>query len=780
MTILAKHNGVSLKDHSNSVALRAKEIATSLLSGTELKKQFGPQYSTESVITACFVAGLLHDIGKAVPYFQDYITKTEDASAEPDELVDAVTGDATRYHNEFSWAFLCVYGTEICEKFGITDRKCYESVKSAVFWHHAAAPDYGELNYSQKIFYGDQFDIKAIADFVSELVGMEFPERDVQSFVAPNLFAIEPTKYDDNVLTMFVRAVVIRADREVSGYADSFIEDRFNIETIRKPDSFNAERFAQQMDIVNLADKPTNVVAAPAGFGKTLVGMAWALKCRKTVYWVCPRNPVIESVYIGLVQLNDVLGLDVCIEKMYTGEIKGSNREDDGMCPHIVVTNLDAITKPYASNRQANMQYVMMSAPMVFDEFHEFSMDNCPMYAAYCLLIQLRNNFTKAKSLLVSATPITIYNEECFRDDERVNYLPKRNAHYQPQHDVPYNVMVKEVFDKLENGSAQVFNVVADAQEAAKSVEGAICFHSKFTDEDKKAKMDKIYSMYGKGATAEKVGVASGPIMRASLDISFRQIEFMVSTPNGDIQIIGRCDRWGEVIDATIVFVIPSNLSKANRVYLDHNDFEFTHDIYKAWTSYIKTHVKEKMTLSDIYAMLDSFNAENADLLKKYQETLYKKGLEELVKQCYPHRPAFMRKSISNKGNIGSLRNTDPSISFVVKDTDGVYCGPFQIGESYTDFSTFKAKQAFRPYFKADKSELLTHIKSDPSFEEHFPTLYKKLMGKAGKAQSNICQFYGTNPAMWRNPDYPFVVRPSDMAYDHEYGWYEIEPTDPE
>ena len=107
-------------------------------------------------------------------------------------------------------------------------------MKSAVFWHHAAAPDYGELNYSQKIFYGDQFDIKAIADFVSELVGMEFPERDVQSFVAPNLFAIEPTKYDDNVLTMFVRAVVIRADREVSGYADAFIEAVYNIELQQK------------------------------------------------------------------------------------------------------------------------------------------------------------------------------------------------------------------------------------------------------------------------------------------------------------------------------------------------------------------------------------------------------------------------------------------------------------------------------------------------------------------------------------------------------------------
>lgn len=772
MTILAKHTGVTLKDHSNAVALRASLLAKDMLANTELKDQFGPQYSTDEVVNACYVAGLLHDIGKSVPYFQDYIKKSEDASAEPDELVDSVSGDAMRYHNEFSWAFLCVYEQEIRDKFAITSRKCYEAIKSAVFWHHAAAPDYAELNYSQKIFCGDLFDVNAIAEFTADLTDTVFAPKDVQTFVVPNLLAIEPTKYDDNILTMFVRAVLIRADREVSGYASPVNEDRYSNTVFTIPKYFDVARFNKQMEIVNLADKTTNVVAAPAGFGKTLIGLTWALKFSKTVYWVCPRNPVIDSVYSGLVDLAELLNIDVCIEKMYTGEIKGNNREDDGFCPHIVVTNLDAITKPYASNRQANLQYTMMGSPMVFDEFHEFSMDDCPMYAAYCLLLQLRNDYTKAKSLLVSATPITIYNEESFR--EEVNYLPKKNAHYAPQHDVPYKVSINESFGILEPDTAQVYNVVVDAQEVAKATEGAVCFHSKFTDEDKKAQMAKIYSMYGKGATEEKVGVASGPIMRASLDISFRKIEFMVSSPNGDIQIIGRCDRWGEVDNAEIVFVIPKKLSPANRVYLDHNDFEHSHDIYTAWTNHLKVNVKEMMTLADIYAMLDSFNAEYTELLRKYQSTLYKKGLDELVKQCYPHRPAFMAKSIKNKGNIGSLRNTDPSISFIVKDTDGVYCGPFQIGESYTDFSTFKAKQSFRPYYKADKNELLTHVRSDSTFAEHFPILHKYLEGKSGKAQERKCQFYGTNPAMWRNPDYPFVVRPTDMMYDHEYGWYEI------
>ena len=775
MEYLAKHNGITLKDHSNAVAIRAKLIASTLLDGYELKSKFGAGsgYSTEDVINACYTAGLLHDAGKAVPYFQDYIKKQTATEFNEYDIVDYVEDqtDGMRYHNEFSWAFACTYEDDLRKAFGIADRKCWEAVKYAIFWHHAAAPDIAEIT-GRDIFYSENFDIPAIASFVSDLTGIELSDKEAVDRNIPEYFAINPAPYEDNTLIMFVRAVLIRADREVSGYVASKDECRDAVTQIACPEFFDQERYAKQMDIVAKASDITNVVAAPAGFGKTMVGLAWALRHSQTVYWVCPRNPIVDSVFRSLVDLKGTLGLEICIQKMYTGIVQGTDGTLSDNIPRIVVTNLDAITTPLASNRQATIQYDMLTKPMVFDEFHEFSIDSCPMFAAYNLLMSVRNDFTRAMSLLVSATPITLYNEMSWRNP--VNYLPKKNGHYEPQHNVPYKISITDKMGDIGPDHVQVFNVVADAQEVAMKNEGVMCLHSKFTAEDKKANMDRLYHMYGKGATGEKCGVASGPIIRASMDISFRHMEIMVSTPNDVMQTTGRCDRWAEYDDPTLTFVVPAKLSPANRVYLDHHDIEKFHTIYHKWVDCLKANVKEFMTLAELYAMLDKFNADNADLLSRYQKELHNKGIGLFVKRCYPRRPGFTAKSIKNRGNYGSLRNPDPSISFIVKDETGVYVGPFQIGESYADFANHHVKNAFKPYYRNDRTELMAHINSDPTFPDHFPTLYNYLTGKNGKACQRRVEFYGTNSAMWRNPEFPFVVRPSDMKYDRVLGLIEI------
>lgn len=776
MTFLAKTNGTTLKDHSNAVALRCKEIASKLLTGYELQTKFGATsaYSTDDVINACYFAGLMHDVGKAIPFFQDYLKKMTEPTSETD-LVDYIgdVDDGMRYHNEFSWSFICVYEDELRQLFSIASRTCWEAIKYAIFWHHAAAPDIEEIR-GRDIFYSDKFDVESIKGYVEDATSITLPVKEITDRGIPEYFAVNPLKYEDNSLIMFVRSVLIRADREVSGYTKPNDEELETIAQVDCPASFNPSRYEKQMEIVNLANQPTNVVSAPAGFGKTIVGLSWAVRFSKTVYWVCPRNAVIDSVYRSLVDLKDVLNLDIFVEKMYTGEIQDKSESVGRNRPHIIVTNIDAITTPLANNRQANLQYIMMVNPMVFDEFHEFSMDNSPMFAAYNLLMSVRNDFTRASSLLVSATPITLYNESSFRIP--VNYLPSKNGHYEPQHAVTYSVKMATHFDDtIGNNTAFVYNVVKDAQEAVTTSPNALCFHSRFTAEDKLAKLDRLYAMYGKHCTEEKVGVASGPIIRASMDISFRMLSLMVSSPNSDMQTIGRCNRWGEYDDAEITFIVPEKLTQSNRVYLDHHDFPSSHMIYSKWVECLKANMKPRMTLHDMYAMLDDFNKANIDLLARYQDDLHTKGIELLVKKSFPHRPAYTAKSIKNRGNKSSLRNPDPSISFVVQNAEGTYVGPFQVGESYADFTNHYVKDAFRPYYKKDRTELLHHVDSDPTFAEHFPKLYKHLHSKNGKAAKRMIEFYGTTTAMWRNPDYPFVVRPQDMRYDSAIGLIELD-----
>jgi hypothetical protein len=252
-------------------------------------------------------------------------------------------------------------------------------------------------------------------------------------------------------------------------------------------------------------------------------------------------------------------------------------------------------------------------------------------------------------------------------------------------------------------------------------------------------------------------------------------MELLVSSPNSDLQIIGRCNRWGEYDDATITFVV--KLDAADRTYLDHNDFPKSHLIYNAWVEFLEKNVKDTMTLTELYDMYDRFSREHASLLAEYQKVLHREGIEILVKQCYPHRPAFYTKQ-ENRGNKGSLRNTDPSIYFIVKDVNGHYVGPFQIGESVTDFSNMAvAKEAFTPYYAKDQSKLLHIIEGDPEFSEHFPELvnYLSCDGKKGKRKT---LYYGTNPSMWRNPAYPFIVRPNHMTYDSVLGYRYLKDED--
>lgn len=785
MTLLAKSNGTSLKEHSDAVSLRCAELAAGLIP-SDMAGIAG--ITRAQLIDACQTAGRFHDIGKALPYFQDYLKRKMEMEYEPTiEIVDGLAevgaeAIALRFHNEFSWLALEML-PELLEDFPPILK---EAIKNAVYWHHGAASDYEDAPnlLNAKDENGKYiFDLAPICDYLGIDSHEVEPDKkfctpryvsDTEQYHASgkNVFLVEL-----NAVIFFIRMVLIRADREVSGhyYGNESVYTKVGVDGITVPESYGA-RFITQKEIIKAADRVTNMLAAPAGFGKTLVGILWSLQYGRPVMWVCPRNVVIDSVYEGLADLDKLLGLNLHVSKVYSGE-ETSFGDVSPKAPHIIVTNIDAITQPMASQKLAGIQYEMIRAVMVFDEYHEILQDNSAMYAAYGILTFIRGAITMAPQMFLSATPVLL-ERQVELDCDKLAVLPGKDKHFDPQHDKIYHIHVVTAMPEREPNMIRIYNVVDDAQKACSVADGEVCIHSKYTDEDRASKMDKIYASYGKGATGEKFPVCSGPILRASADISFQKMAIMCSSPNNDVQCIGRCDRWGEYDEATVYLVIPdqlnfAKLSKANQTYIKN---QYSEVLYGLWVKFVHDNFNGDFTLKQIYALLDKFNRENSLTIKRYNETLFGHGLKVLGDECYPHRPVYRedksRKSAKKKSNLssgGTIRNPDPSLKYIVLGEDrDQWFGPFSVSASEMDMDNYEnLYNAFS--YRWENKELRKY--SDKVLVASFPRL-AAYIGEPGQKGDNKRKRYLLNKSFYRSDDYPYIVHPTQLLYSHEKGIY--------
>ena len=769
-----------MREHSEAVASLCVKIADGLVAdGVRIAGVDKAQ-----IVEACRVAGAYHDIGKALPYFQRYLQKKMSECDDP--TADMVDGSkeagaevsALRFHNEYSWLVLALVPT-------ILDEHCFppalrEAVLNAVYWHHGSASDFDEspslLNARDE--NGDFiFTFEPICDYL----GIPVPEPESYSdCVKVPMYASDNERHvtlarkkvelvELNSLIAFVRMVLIRADREASGHRYSE-ESKYTVvdtSTLAVPESYKA-RYAVQKSIIEASNRVTNILAAPAGFGKTLVGMAWALQYGRPVMWVCPRNVVIDAVYDGLKDLDSLMHLNLHVSKVYGGK-ETSFGEVSVNAPRIIVTNVDAITQPMASQRLADIQYEMFRAVMVFDEYHEIPQDNSAMYAAYSILSYSRGTITQAPQMFLSATPVKLEKQNTM-DPSTVAMLPGEDKHFAPQHDKIYHVhVVSEMPDRCEN-QIRIFNVVADAQDACDVAAGEVCIHSKYTDEDRNEKMGKIYASYGKGSTGEKFAVCSGPILRASADISFKSMALTCSSPNNDIQCIGRCNRFGEYDEADLYLVIPDNINSrkqmANKTYIEK---QYDFGLYALWTEFVKKHFGGDMTLKQMYDLLDKFNKENELSLKKYNDRLFRNGVKDLADNCHPRRPSYGTNKGASKTSHRTIR-AEASMKYIVLGENlDEWFGPFSVGESEMDMG--KVENLYKPFaYRWSQSELKSVCsKYGDALRAKFPRL-SDYVGDTGTKGDNKRKKYLLNSSFYRSDDFPYIVHPSELLYSHDLG----------
>lgn len=624
--MLANSQAQDLMEHLKAVAHLSKQMAIRMGMSPEL-------------VAMTYTAGLLHDIGKVVSPYQKNVKKctTLDDFADPN--------NGYPFHHEIGWAFLTTKLGDV-------------NLLNTVYWHHARPKHDFKTRQSNDasliLSKVSPEDIKALEKMFQSLdIDPLFLGNLIPAPVAvPNLFYEDDSTYNSNknAELMLIRSCVISADRYIATLpAQSlkpYAEGKNLIEVIdtmlaghiygdvKCPtgQNYDPERFQLHRDIVTaIGDSRTTIVKAPAGLGKTVIGLLWAKLRQGKVLWVCPRNVVADSVYETLVSEIKALNLDCSVELYRTCSRQKTNKEDGRpeFDSDIIVTNLDAVMSPMIKSLISGRLFTVYGAHIVLDEFHEFVSD-APLFAAFVTYMRARHRLSNTcKTLLLSATPSMI---QALWDTvgNKTLVLPDEKTHYPAHHNGVYAIdFATEFPDKATPGNLLVCNSVRWSQDNYTKGDFTQVIHHRYTESDRAEREDKIRQYFGKWGTGVLLGesLSAALVVQAAMDISFKRLHDSVCSPESTLQRIGRTDRWGNFQNdhPSITFIDKST----DRSEMGAINTVYNLKLQRKWYAFLKERLKDvsSVDLNTMYRLYNEFNHINRIDLMSYIRERYNKGM---------------------------------------------------------------------------------------------------------------------------------------------------------
>lgn len=684
--------------------------------------------------------GYLHDIGKAEEGFQDHIQK------------DIKTKGKFYNHQEISWAFL--QGHTDLDKISL----------NAIYWHHGVSRfpfNIKDLESAKDILMN--IDISDMKKFYEDEYGSI-------SKIKGNLKKRIPLYYDSEysddelIELMFMRMCIISADRLVS--ANISIDDiKTKIDlNIRREIDFkidvcpfkNSERFDKQKEIVSKAGR-WSAIKAPAGFGKTLIGLMWIASSedRRKILWVCPRNTIAESVYLSILdELKTTNNSNVSVELFLTGETKNNNTDKVDFSADIIVTNIDNFLKPNCDISNADKMYLVNNCDIIFDEFHEL-VTEAALYKLFFLVNEMRAVYTKkTRTLYLSATPSLMLDRF---NNFSVEYFPSKTEHYSSHNQKFFYFEVKDIndldFTKSNNCTLQVFNSIANAQEYYN--DDSLFFHSNFKESVKKSKFDELYNGFNKNSRrrSDKKNQIGTPIIQASLDVSFRNLWECILSPEATVQRMGRCDRFVDYRkQSNIISFTNTDNSNTKTIGILYNNY-----LNKKWTEYL-IGIQGRITLDEFYRHYNKFNVDNRDMIHKMYDVL-ESASDKNMENIYPiSYKQTSKKSEVVDANGNKIRNIGDNIFFLAYSRENnEWVGPFSV-ELYNN-------QKIDEQFK-EGTDILHKIKKIHNF------FYKNKMFNFGVRHQINKRSLDSIRRMARKSDTPYIR--FDVEYDEKLGLIKV------
>lgn len=775
--MLSKSNGLPFLLHSRSVARIAEFLAKKLLSEDYLFDN----------LHKIIKAALIHDIGKCEKRFQDFLMSIiKQLDIDPKDVEDL-----DFFHQELSWAIaMCVL-----------NKVEYESALNSIYWHHAK-PIFDEFKLNDSISnilnkITDD-DINNIYDNLSILIPdlLSIDEFKLNVNKYKNSAEKTPDYYynvdnDSNRNSIIYRSIIITSDRISSGLSlddveRSILDDEFceqlldnnkEILNFTLPSHYDKARINRQLDIVNKCNEnKTSVVKAPAGFGKTLIGLLWTVGRLNKLLWVCPRNIIVESVYDSILEEIKNIGLEnkISVELFLTGKRqKSTNPEIKVFQSDIVVTNIDNFLSPIAKNRFGLWSADILKRDVVFDEYHEFICDSA-LFSGFIEIMTIRHNIVKCNTVLLSATP-SLYHilwDNRFSQN-KTKILPNNNSHYPAAHTKPYNIGYIEEGDLInEKNSLIMTNSIHNSQLKKKELGIEVLVHSNFLDEDRIKIFEKIFDNYKKGSqNNDKPSVVSAPIIQASMDISFWKINVSVLSPEALLQVIGRCGRWGEYLELFInLFKIVGDGKQSEQTAIN---MLYDKELNILWCKYIEDKIVQynsKMLLDDLYIIYNEFNIKYDTEIINYINTQYKLSLSALSK-ISPIKYSISKKEIGFKKQIAKIRLinkiNDPDYTLRTNNGNSIFVIYRRDGSSDDEYD-------FVGPFSVNLRGIPTDrfFNEDDNFTTNIKRVVKKMVqnGKFNYPKRFSKEFYPSTLLKYakdRN-DVPYVA--FDKKYSSEYG----------